>query len=157
MSLGSLQQLCNLSVDAAQTLHKYAHGRDARVPEHKAPPKVLSLQMPLTPVPLPMPAAWSADGTASEINGSKGGMLQPLHLDDGDAQARLMSLLVLMLRDMVVRVVEDRCAQPCKLWLSYAYVYRIRPKLMRLCKTLTAINSVLCALQCKAAAALHDF
>ena len=109
VSVASLQQLCGLSAAAAHTLAELAHGRDARIPAHKAPPKAISLQMTLTPVAIPMPAAWSADGCVSAVGGCRNGMLQPLLLDDDDADGRMTSLLTLMLRDLLIRVVQDRC------------------------------------------------
>ena len=110
VSQEALQQWCDLVPPAARALLELAHGRDPCVPRHKPPPKVLSLQMTLTPVAIPFHPSWSADSSASAINGgSHDGMLHPLFLDDSDAHTRMMSLLQLMLRDLLVRVVQDRC------------------------------------------------
>jgi hypothetical protein len=110
VSVASLQELCSLPAATAYTLSELSFGRDTRVPRLKLPPKAFSLQMSLTPIAIPMHPSWSANGMPSEVGGVKSGMLQPLFLNEPDANARMMSLLSLMLKDLLIRVVQDRCA-----------------------------------------------
>ena len=111
LSAAALQTLCDLSADSAQTLLHLAHGRDDRVPAPKPPPQTISLQMTLTPVPCAMHPSWRGEGTAQAAAGSKDGMLQPLLLGAEGAHERMCTLLRVMLRDLLERVVKDRCAR----------------------------------------------
>lgn len=108
-SVATLQQICGLAEPAARTLHDLAHGRDPRIPTPRPAPKVLSLQMTLTPVPLPELPGVQRKG--------KGGMLMPLLLGGDDVAPRMSQLLAVMLQDLLARVVEDRCVQHALLGL----------------------------------------
>lgn len=99
MSEASIQELCSLSPTAAHALVELAHGRDPRVPTKRAPAKVLSLQMSLSEVPQ----------TVSEGNGARR-IVQPLVLGKPDAATRMAQLLQVMLKDLLDRVLQDRCA-----------------------------------------------
>lgn len=110
LSASALQTLCELPPESAQTLLHLAHGRDDRVPAPKPPPQTISLQMTLTPVPVAMHPSWRGDGAAHAVAGSKDGMLQPLLLGGEGSHERMCALLHVMLRDLLVRVVKDRCA-----------------------------------------------
>jgi hypothetical protein len=109
LSTSALQHLCSLTAPSAQRLLQLAHGKDPHVPTRKPLPQTMSLQMTLTPVPVPVPRTRATDGGGPGPCGTEGDMLQPLVLGETDAFPRMLSLLDMMLKDLLLRVVQDRC------------------------------------------------
>ncbi len=66
-----------LAPDVAARLHRWCRGRDDAPVVERAPPKTLSVQMSLTPEPLPMHPAQA--GHPAVGSDSAGALLSPVH------------------------------------------------------------------------------
>ncbi|MEW5316206.1 MAG: hypothetical protein WDW38_007588 [Sanguina aurantia] len=91
----------------AARLVAWGRGDDEAVVVEQGPSKSMQVQMSLTPVPLPMPPSHSAQGV-SAAGGGTVGMLMPLPTAGVEPRARLASLLRVMARDLLSRVLLDR-------------------------------------------------
>ena len=107
VSQAFLQAELALSAAQAATLSEYAFGRDARVVTKRPPPRTISLQMTLTPVPLKMHPSHASRGAA--CGGSEAGWLLPLLIHAADALPRMCSLCSVMVNNLLARVIADRC------------------------------------------------
>jgi hypothetical protein len=105
LSAAALQSLCGLSGAMAAQLWEYGGGRDSQLPTVRPPPKTLSVQTSLTPVPIAMHPSCAGRAVAT---GDSNGMLQPLMVHGRDTHEGMMLLLSQMLRDMLARVQQDR-------------------------------------------------
>lgn len=120
LSLQSLTSLTQLKRASAQSLLDFAHGIDPCVPAARGPPKTISLQMTLTPVPLPIHPSWKSGGAIGGTDAT-GGTLQPLFIHGSDSGQRMRELLSVMLHDLADRVLQDRCVTST---LTIMFVFR---------------------------------
>lgn len=104
-SAQQLQQDLGFAADQAKQLSEWSHGLDASPVAERPPPKTLSIQMTLTPIPLVMHPSMGRD---IAVAGGKAGLLEPLPIGAANFRERLDGLLVAMGADILGRVLGDK-------------------------------------------------
>ncbi|KAK9831624.1 hypothetical protein WJX74_003145 [Apatococcus lobatus] len=103
-SEAQLRQDLGFQPDVAASLWAWCRGQCEEEVAEKGPPKTLSVQISLTPVPLAMHPAAGAQVSAA---GGKAGMFEPLPLGQPHFRMRLRSLLQAMGNDLLNRINMD--------------------------------------------------
>ncbi|DBA78854.1 TPA: hypothetical protein ACH3X1_008741 [Trebouxia sp. C0004] len=104
-SAQQLQQDLGFAADQAEQLSEWSHGFDASPVAERPPPKTLSIQMTLTPIPLVMHPSMGRD---IAVAGGKAGLLEPLPIGAANFRERLDGLLLAMGADILGRVMGDK-------------------------------------------------
>ncbi|KAL3138106.1 hypothetical protein ABBQ38_005336 [Trebouxia sp. C0009 RCD-2024] len=100
-----LQQDLGFAPDQAKQLADWSHGDDSSPVIKRPPPKTLSIQMTLTPIPLVMHPSMGRD---IAVAGGKAGLLEPLPIGASNFRERLDGLLAAMGADILGRVLGDK-------------------------------------------------
>lgn len=103
-----LQKDLGFAADQAKQLSEWSHGFDASPVAERPPPKTLSIQMTLTPIPLVMHPSMGRD---IAVAGGKAGLLEPLPIGAANFRERLDGLLAAMSADILGRVMGDRAEE----------------------------------------------
>ncbi|KAK9863912.1 hypothetical protein WJX84_000340 [Apatococcus fuscideae] len=103
-SEAQLREDLGFQPDIAAQLWAWCRGQCEEEVAERGPPKTLSVQISLTPVPLAMHPSQGAQVSAA---GGKAGMFEPLPLGQPDFRMRLRSLLQAMGNDLLNRVNID--------------------------------------------------
>ncbi|PSC72656.1 protease 2 isoform A [Micractinium conductrix] len=103
-----LEQMLACKPAAAAQLAQWCRGLDDTPVQDRGPPKSLSVQMSLTPQPLPM---HPSQGLTVAVAGGRAGVLEPLVTGRTDFRLRVRQLMAAMGGDLLQRVQEDRAEE----------------------------------------------
>lgn len=100
-----LRQELGFTRERARQLAEWGWGRCSLPVTPRQPPKSLSVQMSLTPIPLPMHPSFSGRSVCDDDSAT--GMLEPLAIHADNFSRRLAMLLTAMSGDLMQRIVLD--------------------------------------------------